>query len=229
MKRSELKEAIKAEIKSVLSEDIKVGDMVTIGDGKRKYEVINVEKGFMSDIDDVEVKSMDGMPIGSSNPDVGSKTATYKATQLRLAEEDLNEVYQTNSKMKQMVSLFQDMMADEYDGILVPDAFKDFIPKFFEAVNKDYESAENFGEKVSNIREAKSAADVDKEVKAKKAEMVEKAKEYKAAEGEKKEKIKDQLKKMTAERDELEKKVKDLKKKEEKEAEDIGRGQELKV
>ena len=34
---------------------------------------------------------------------------------------------------------------------------------------------------------------------------------------------------MTAERDELEKKVKDLKKKEEKEAEDIGRGQELKV
>jgi len=86
MKRSELKEAIKAEIKSVLSEEIQVGDMVTIGDGKRKYEVINVEKGFMSDIDDVEVKSMDGMPIGSSNPNVGSKTATYKATQLRLAE-----------------------------------------------------------------------------------------------------------------------------------------------
>ena len=91
MKRSELKEAIKAEIKSVLSEDIKVGDMVTIGDGKRKYEVINVEKGFMSNIDDVEVKSTDGMPIGSFNPNVGSKTATYKATQLRLAEEDLNE------------------------------------------------------------------------------------------------------------------------------------------
>ena len=91
MKRSELKEAIKAEIKSVLSEEIKVGDMVTIGDGKRKYEVINVEKGFMSDIDDVEVKSTDGMPIGSFNPNVGSKTATYKATQLRLAEEDLNE------------------------------------------------------------------------------------------------------------------------------------------
>ena len=91
MKRSELKEAIKAEIKSVLSEGIKVGDMVTIGDGKRKYEVINVEKGFMSNIDDVEVKSTDGMPIGSFNPNVGSKTATYKATQLRLAEEDLNE------------------------------------------------------------------------------------------------------------------------------------------
>ena len=92
MKRSELKEAIKAEIKSVLSEGIKVGDMVTIGDGKRKYEVINVEKGFMSNIDDVEVKSTDGMPIGSFNPNVGSKTATYKATQLRLAEEDLNEI-----------------------------------------------------------------------------------------------------------------------------------------
>jgi hypothetical protein len=92
MKRSELKEAIKAEIKSVLSEEIQVGDMVTIGDGKRKYEVINVEKGFMSNIDDVEVKSTDGMPIGSFNPNVGSKTATYKATQLRLAEGDLNEI-----------------------------------------------------------------------------------------------------------------------------------------
>ena len=92
MKRSELKEAIKAEITSVLSEGIKVGDMVTIGDGKRKYEVINVEKGFMSNIDDVEVKSTDGMPIGSFNPNVGSKTATYKATQLRLAEGNLNEI-----------------------------------------------------------------------------------------------------------------------------------------
>jgi hypothetical protein len=92
MKRSELKEAIKAEIKSVLSEEIQVGDMVTIGDGKRKYEVINVEKGFMSNIYDVEVKSTDGMPIGSFNPNVGSKTATYKATQLRLAEGDLNEI-----------------------------------------------------------------------------------------------------------------------------------------
>ena len=45
------------------------------------------------------------------------------------------------------------MMADEYDGIEVPKAFDDFVPKFFEAINMDYESAENFGEKVSNIRE----------------------------------------------------------------------------
>ena len=55
--------------------------------------------------------------------------------------------------MSQMVSLFQEMMADEYDGIEVPKAFDDFVPKFFEAINMDYESAENFGEKVSNIRE----------------------------------------------------------------------------
>ena len=44
---------------------------------------------------------------------------------------------------------------------------------------------------------------------------------------EKKEKIKDELKKMTAERDELEKKVEDLKKKEDKEIADKGRDQEL--
>ena len=49
-------------------------------------------------------------------------------------EENIKEVYQTNSKMSQMVSLFQDMMADEYDGIEVPKAFNDFVPKFFEAI-----------------------------------------------------------------------------------------------
>tara|TARA_B100002019_G_scaffold230141_1_gene203570 strand:+ start:278 stop:784 length:507 start_codon:yes stop_codon:yes gene_type:complete len=161
MKRSELKEAIKTEIKSVLSENV--------------------------------------------NP--------------------VKEVYHTRSKMSQIVDLFQDMMDDEYDGV----DYRKVLNMVLKAIDDDYKAAEREGEKFSRIREAKSAADVDKEVKAKKAEMVKKAKEYKAAEGEKKEKIKDQLKKMTAERNELEKKVKDLKKKEEKEAEDIGRGQELKV
>jgi hypothetical protein len=77
------------------------------------------------------------------------------------------------------------------------------------------------------LKEAKSAADVNQELKAKKAEMVEKAEEYKAAEGKAKEKIKDELKKMTAERDELEKKVNDLKKKEEEKIANKGRDQEL--
>ena len=41
MKRSELKEAIKAEIKSVLSEEIQVGDIVTLGGDGDELEVID--------------------------------------------------------------------------------------------------------------------------------------------------------------------------------------------
>jgi hypothetical protein len=77
------------------------------------------------------------------------------------------------------------------------------------------------------LREAKSAADVDKEVKDLESKMKDKAKDFKAAEGKAKDKIKDELKDMTTKRNDLKKKVEDLKKKEEKEAEDIGRGQEL--
>ena len=149
MKRSELKEAIKAEIKSVLTEEIQVGDIVTLGGDGDELEVIDSREMFGSDMMAYRVKFPDG------------NTEEYSANQLRPARM-MNEVYQTNSKMSQMVSLFQDMMADEYDGITVPDAFDDFMPKFLEAINKDYESAENFGEKVSNIGEAEYADRVGK-------------------------------------------------------------------
>ena len=141
MKRSELKEAIKAEIKSVLTEEIQVGDIVTLGGDGDELEVIDSREMFGSDMMAYRVKFPDG------------NTEEYSADQLRSARM-MNEVYQTNSKMSQMVSLFQDMMADEYDGMLIPEAFNDFMPKFFEAINKDYESAERFGEKISNIGEA---------------------------------------------------------------------------
>ena len=195
MKRSELKEAIKNEITSVLLEGM--------SDEEREDKLQQAKRG------------------GGKEEPLRKLAAIGKKED----EDSLKEVYHTRSKMSQIVDLFQDMMDDEYDGV----DYRKVLNMVLKAIDDDYKAAEREGEKFSRIREAKSAADVDKEVKAKKAEMVKKAKEYKAAEGEKKEKIKDQLKKMTAERDELEKKVKDLKKKEEKEAEDIGRGQELKV
>jgi len=235
MKRSELKEAIKAEIKSVLSEGIKVGDMVTIGDGKRKYEVINVEKGFMSDIDDVEVKSTDGMPIGSFNPNVGSKTATYKATQLRLAEiapmgpgqttkladledEDLITVSKTEfeNQFDQLEGGYIEI--EDFLTAVKEIVFGKIAPRGMmredemtdaekrKAAEKDAKKEKKFAGK------QKEAEDLKTKIEDKKAEMVKKAKEYKAAEGEKKEKIKDQLKKMTAERDELNKQLEKLKK-----------------
>ena len=240
MKKSQLKEAIKAEIKSVLSEDFNDdnrGLAYIKSDGERDgFESFTQYAGKqnLKNVPDLEAYT-EGFAKGVVQK--GNKLAQLISTATRGGADaeplmkmiGLKEVYQTNSKMSQMVSLFQDMMADEYDGIELPKAFNDFIPKFFEAINKDYESAENFGEKVSNIREAKSAADVDKEVKDLESKMKDKAKDFKAAEGKAKDKIKDELKDMTTKRNDLKKKVKDLKKKEEKEAEDIGRGQELDV
>ena len=43
MKRSELKEAIKAEIKSVLTEEFQVGDIVMLTRGDDELEVIGFE------------------------------------------------------------------------------------------------------------------------------------------------------------------------------------------
>jgi len=81
--------------------------------------------------------------------------------------------------------------------------------------------------KMIGLSEAKSAADVDKEVKDLESKMKDKAKDFKAAEGKAKDKIKDELKDMTTKRNDLKKKVEDLKKKEDKEIADKGRDQEL--
>jgi hypothetical protein len=73
MKRSELKEAIKAEIKSVLSEEIQVGDIVTLGGDGDELEVIDKRRMFGSDMMAYRVKFPDG------------NTEEYSADQLRPA------------------------------------------------------------------------------------------------------------------------------------------------
>ena len=206
MKRSELKEAIKAEIKSVLSEEIQGGDMVTIGDGKRKYEVINVEKGFMSDIDDVEVKSTDGMPIGSFNPNVGSKTATYKATQLRLAEEDLNEgkkgVVVDPDEIKFHLDQFY---GGNIDGNDLANAIEEILSDMMKRSVSFSDIREEDEPTDAEIKKADSVASAANKLQKLVKKMKDKAKDFKAAEGKAKEKIKDELKAMTAEKKKLEK------------------------
>jgi hypothetical protein len=73
MKRSELKEAIKAEIKSVLSEEIQVGDIVTLGGDGDELKVIDKRRMFGSDMMAYRVKFPDG------------NTEEYSADQLRPA------------------------------------------------------------------------------------------------------------------------------------------------
>ena len=214
MKKSELKEAIKAEIKSVLSEEITEAKFVKFkGDSDDMKMKVEAER---------EMNTPDGeLKVYRVKTDDGVQS--YTADQVELVEEDLNEVYQTNSKMSQIVSLFQDMMDDEYDGMDYRKALNDVL----KAIDDDYKAAEREGEKFSDIREAKSAADVDKEVKDLKAKMIEKAKEFKKAEGKAKDKIKDELKAMTVKKGDLEKKVEDLKSKEEEKIANKGKDQEL--
>lgn len=149
MKKSELKEAIKAEIKSVLSEEIQVGDIVTLGGDGDELEVIDKRRMFGSDMMAYRIKFPDG------------NTEEYSADQLRPARM-MNEVYQTNSKMSQIVSLFQDMMDDEYDG----QDYRKVLNMVLKAIDDDYKAAEREGEKFSRIREEDEMSDDEMDKKA---------------------------------------------------------------
>jgi hypothetical protein len=216
MKRSELKEAIKAEIKSVLSEEITEAKFVKFkGDSDNMKMKVEAER---------EMNTPDGeLKVYTVKTDDGVQS--YTADQVELVE-----VYQTRSKMEQIVNLFQDMMDDEYDG----QDYRKVLNMVLKAIDDDYKAAEREGEKFSRIREDEEAIDeaklADQELDFEKEptktqlkrgsgsitrvgykladltkRMRDKAKEYKAAEGEAKEKIKDELKTMTAEKKKLEK------------------------
>jgi vacuolar-type H+-ATPase subunit I/STV1 len=213
MKRSELKEAIKAEIKSVLTEEIQVGDIVTLGGDGDELEVIDSRRMFGSDMMAYRVKKLDGTKFNANVdfPEIGDETVEYSADQLRPARM-MNEVYQTRSKMEQIVSLFQDMMDDEYDG----QDYRKVLNMVLKAIDDDYKAAEREGEKFSRIREedeptdaeikkADSVASAANKLQKLVKKMKDKAKDFKAAEGKAKEKIKDELKAMTAEKKKLEK------------------------
>ena len=214
MKRSELKEAIKAEIKSVLTEEIQVGDIVTLGGDSDELEVIDSRRMFGSDMMAYRVKKLDGTKfnVNVDFPEIGDETVEYSADQLRPARM-MNEVYQTRSKMEQIVSLFQDMMDDEYDGMDYRKALNDVL----KAIDDDYKAAEREGEKFSSLREEDeeptaadlkkkdSVASISNKLQKLTAKMKKKAKEFKEAEGKAKDKIKDELKDMTAEKKKLEK------------------------
>ena len=115
--------------------------------------------------------------------------------------------------MEQIVSLFQDMMDDEYDGMDYRKALNDVL----KAIDDDYKAAEREGEKFSSLREEDeeptsaelkkkdSVASISNKLQKLTAKMKKKAKEFKEAEGKAKDKIKDELKDMTAEKKKLEK------------------------
>jgi hypothetical protein len=150
MKRSELKEAIKAEIKSVLSEEITEAKFVKFkGDSDNMKMKVEAER---------EMNTPDGeLKVYTVKTDDGVQS--YTADQVELVE-----VYQTRSKMEQIVSLFQDMMDDEYDG----QDYRKVLNMVLKAIDDDYKAAERQGERFSRIREEEEKEE-DDDAKDKKA------------------------------------------------------------
>ena len=210
MKRSELKEAIKAEIKSVLSEEIQVGDIVTLTTGGDELEVIDSRQLFGSDMMAYRVKKVDGTKFNANVdfPEIGDETVEYSGDQLKLAEGDLNEgkkgVVVDPDKIMMHINQYQsgnidgDDLAQAIEEILVAAMNKSVT---FSDIREEDEPTD------AEIKKADSVASAANKLQKLVKKMKDKAKDFKAAEGEAKEKIKDELKAMTAEKKKLEKSI----------------------
>ena len=197
MKKSELKEAIKNEITSVLLEGM--------SDEEREQRIQHLKR---TGAKEKPLRKLAAIGKKEDEEDQSQSSSLIG----RMGDRSLEEVYQTRSKMEQIVDLFQDMMDDEYDGVPYPKVLNRLV-KF---IDDDYKAAEREGEKFSNIREDEeptaadlkkkdSVASISNKLQKLTAKMKKKAKEFKEAEGKAKDKLKDELKDMTAEKKKLEK------------------------
>ena len=119
-----------------------------------------MKKFDLKDAIKLEIKSILTEGIGDDLDANQEKVNTLKAA-IDAAGENLEEVYQTRSKMEQIVDLFQDMMGDEYDGM----DYRKVLNRLVKFIDDEYKVAERKGEKFSDIREEEepTAADIKKE------------------------------------------------------------------
>lgn len=193
MKRSELKEAIKAEIKSVLSEEIQVGDIVTLGGDGDELEVIDKRRMFGSDMMAYRVKFPDG------------NTEEYSGDQLRPARmmnEGKRGVVVDPDEIKFHLDQFY---GGNIDGNDLANAIEEILSDMMKRSVTFADVREEDEPTDAEIKKADSVASAANKLQKLVKKMKDKAKDFKAAEGEAKEKIKDELKAMTAEKKKLEK------------------------
>ena len=200
MKKSELKEAIKNEITSVLSEEIQVGDIVTLGGDGDELEVIDSREMFGSDMMAYRVKKVDGTKF-----EIGDETVEYSADQLRPARmmnEGKRGVVVDPDEIMMHINQYQsgnidgDDLAQAIEEILVAMMNKSVT---FSDIREDEEPT------AADLKKKDSVATISNKLQKLTAKMKKKAKEFKEAEGKAKDKLKDELKDMTAEKKKLEK------------------------
>ena len=190
MKRSELKEAIKAEIKSVLSEEITEAKFIKFK-GDSDDNKMEVE-------DEREMNTPDGeLKVYTVKTDDGVQS--YTADQVELVEENsLNEEEGFTEVSKNEIKFHLDQFyGGNIDGNDLANAIEEIV--FDNGIREDEEPTS------AELKKKDSVATISNKLQKLTAKMKDKAKEYKAAEGEAKEKIKDELKDMTAEKKKLEK------------------------
>ena len=146
MKKSELKEAIKNEITSVLLEGM--------SDEERENRIQHLMR---TGAKEKPLRKLAAIGKKEDEEDQSQSSSLIG----RMGDRSLEEVYQTRSKMEQIVDLFQDMMGDEYDGM----DYRKVLNRLVKFIDDDYKVAERKGEKFSDIREEEepTAADIKKE------------------------------------------------------------------
>ena len=204
MKRSELKEAIKAEIKSVLTEEIQVGDIVTLGGDSDELEVIDSRRMFGSDMMAYRVKKVDGTKFNANVdfPEIGDETVEYSSDQLRPARmmnEGKRGVVVDPDEIMMHINQYQ---SGNIDGDDLAQAIEEILVAMMNTPLREEDEPTD-----AEIKKADSVASAANKLQKLVKKMKDKARDFKSAEGEAKEKIKDELKAMTAEKKKLEKSI----------------------
>ena len=208
MKRSELKEAIKSEIKSVLSENrYDINDPNSpLGRLNDEYESSGL-KGIVDKYGlDVVLMMLSSGEYGdrlnesvlseqSNNPDFDKKVASFAKkinNEMGYQGGVLEAMKQIKSRLERIISKVEDAKRGG--------AEEEPLMKMIGLKEEDEPTA-------ADLKKADSVASAANKLQKLVKKMKDKAKDFKAAEGEAKEKIKDELKKMTAEKKKLEKSI----------------------
>lgn len=199
MKKSTLKEAIKSKIKSLLSE----GQMTT----DEAFRVLrNIQNNYLSDqqkdvmglaldaLQAAEVSRMMDRERGlneSLNPEVTTALNRFiKAMAKRYDYEEQDAVYAIMAALEQR----------KYDTKYDMPGFEDTMDALDDISIREEEEPTS-----AELKKKDSIATTSNKLQKLTKKMKDKAKEFKAAEGDAKDKIKDELKKMTKEKKQLEK------------------------
>jgi hypothetical protein len=205
MKRSQLKEAIKAEITSVLSENVnpafdkKIANFAKKINSEMDYQggVLEAMKQIKSRLERI-ISKVEGAKRGGADEEPLMKMIGLKE------EAGFTEVSQNEIKMH-----LDQYNAGKIDGDDLANAIEEIVfgRVSFADIREEEEMSDDDKDKAAS-KEAKkkdSIATISNKLQKLTAKMKKKAKEFKEAEGKAKDKLKDELKDMTAEKKKLEK------------------------